>query len=151
MKKIYLVLDNIRSALNTGAIFRTADGLNVSEVILVGITPRPPHAQISKTALDAQKQVAWKHFKDRQEAIEYLNEKNTEIICVEITKDAKSYFEEEYSDNIALVFGHELTGVSLEFLNASIRQVYIPMLGSKKSLNVATTVGIVTSFVRFIA
>lgn len=151
MKKIYLVLDNVRSAHNVGAIFRTADGLGVNEVILVGITPRPPHAKLEKTALDAQKTVPWKFFKERSEALEYLKNAKVDIVSVELTKNASKYYEATYSNNLALVFGHELTGVSLDFLNNSKLQVYIPMLGKKISLNVATTVGIIASYVRFIA
>lgn len=151
MKNITLVLDNVRSALNVGAIFRTCDGLGVDELILTGITPYPPHEKLMKTALGAQDMVKWQYFKTNTEAIEYCTAQKLQFYAVEITENAKSYFKVEFSNRVALVMGHEITGVSMEFLQAAIETVCIPMQGQKESLNVATTTGIITSHLRFTA
>lgn len=151
MRKITIVLDNVRSGLNVGAIFRTAEGLGVQEIVLVGISPHPPHKEIEKTALQADKMVNWKYFKTIQEAVEYLEVKKTEIIAVELTEDASEYTKTEYSNDVAIIFGHEITGVSIDFLKNAQKTIMIPMQGKKKSLNIATTVGIITSHIRFSA
>lgn len=151
MKNITVILDNVRSALNVGAIFRTCEGLGVSELLLTGITPYPPHNKLLKTALGAQDMVPWQYFKTNQEAIEYCNAQHIELYAIEITDDAQEYFTVEYPDNVAIVMGHEITGVSMDFIQAATQTIYIPMQGKKESLNVATTTGIISSHLRFTA
>jgi tRNA G18 (ribose-2'-O)-methylase SpoU len=149
MKEVYVVLDNVRSALNVGAIFRTCEGLGVKQLLLTGISPYPPHNKLNKTALGTTDWVNWKYFKTNESCINYLESNNIPIIIVEVMNDSVPYFELNFPDKVALVFGHEITGVSSIFLKKSQEHVYIPMQGKKESLNVATTVGIIISHVTF--
>lgn len=144
MREVVVVLDNVRSAHNVGAIFRTCDGAGVKKIYLCGITPFPPHPKIVKTAIGAENFVEWEHFKNTSTAIERLKHEDYKIVCVEQTENAVDYFEASYPQKIALVFGHELTGVSLEAINSSNAHIMLRMRGKKKSLNVSTTVGIIT-------
>lgn len=148
MREIIIVLDNIRSALNVGAILRTADGLGVNEVIICGISPTPDHPKVFKTSLGAENYVKWTYEKDILAQLKHLKKQNYQIISVEQTKESKNLYQTKFGEKVALVFGHEITGVSIDAINISDLCVEIPMLGKKNSFNVATTVGIVTSFVR---
>jgi tRNA G18 (ribose-2'-O)-methylase SpoU len=144
MKFPYIVvLDNVRSALNVGAIFRTCDGAGASKLYLCGITPYPPHNKIPKTALGAIDYVEWERAGSTAEVIAKLKDEGYKCVGVEQTANSKLFNEVEYSGKIALVFGHEITGVSTEILNMCEEKVIVPMYGRKESLNVATTVGIV--------
>lgn len=138
---IYVVLDNIRSALNVGAIFRTCDAANVDKLLLCGITAYPPHNRIPKTALGATESVDWKHYQDSNEAINQCV--NTTVVSVELTDDAINYWDYTFRKPTAVVFGNEITGISEEVLDRSDAVIKVPMFGKKESLNVATTVGIV--------
>jgi len=138
-----VVLDNIRSALNVGAIFRTCDGAGASKLYLCGITPYPPHNKIPKTALGAVEYVEWERDDDTIEVIKRLKEDGYTIVAVEQTEGAQIFNQVEYKEKTALVFGHEITGVSKEVLDICDVKVIVPMYGRKESLNVATTVGIV--------
>lgn len=139
---LIIVLEDIRSALNVGAIFRTADAAGVEELILSGITPYPPHPRIPKTALGASENVNWQHHTDIEQTIKYLKEKRYQIIAVEMHKKAVNIYEQEFPLKTALVFGNEITGVSSKVIAEANKIVSIPMLGMKESLNVATSVGI---------
>jgi tRNA G18 (ribose-2'-O)-methylase SpoU len=146
-----LVLDNIRSTHNVGAIFRTAEGAGVSEIILVGITPSPidrfgrERSDVAKAAVGAQLLVSWKYFESSSEAIEYLHERVDTIIALEQTAQAvdyKSLAPLEDASHSALVVGNEIDGVSDELLQAAHHHCEIPMQGEKESLNVSTACGI---------
>lgn len=137
----YVILDNIRSALNVGAIFRTCDAANVEKLMLCGITAYPPHNRIPKTALGATESVSWEHFDSTLSAIEQC--KDATIISVELTNNAVNFWNYQFTKPTAIVFGNEITGVSKEILEKSDAIVKVPMFGKKESLNVATTVGIV--------
>jgi 23S rRNA (guanosine2251-2'-O)-methyltransferase len=139
-----IVLDNIRSALNVGAIFRTCDGAGVSKLYLCGITPYPPHNRIPKTALGASEYVEWERFPNTIELLQKLKEEGYTLVSVEQTPNSKPYFEVEYPEKTALIFGHEISGVNDEVVNLSDIQVEVPMFGQKNSLNVATTAGILS-------
>jgi tRNA G18 (ribose-2'-O)-methylase SpoU len=139
-----IVLDNIRSALNVGAIFRTCDAAGISKLYLTGISPSPPHKKIPKTALGAIEMVHWEYKDDTLELIKELKKQGNEIISVELTEQAQNYWDYRYSKPTTLVFGNEISGVSNEILSLSDTTVYVPMYGQKESLNVATTVGITT-------
>lgn len=149
MKEIIVILDNIRSALNVGAIFRTCEGAGVSRIILGGITPYPPHPKIKKTALGADEFVPFEHKQNLLKQIEALKEDGFEIISIEESKESTSFFEYEFSDKIAFVFGHEITGVSMEVQDLSDSILELPMMGQKRSLNVATVAGITIYNARF--
>jgi tRNA G18 (ribose-2'-O)-methylase SpoU len=138
---VVVVLDNIRSALNVGAIFRTCDATNIQKLCLCGITAYPPHSRIPKTALGATESVPWKHYKTTKDAL--LTIKNTTIVSVELTSNATNLWDYQFRPNTALVFGNEISGISKEILKKSDAVVKIPMFGSKKSLNIATSCGIV--------
>ena len=141
---ITIILDNIRSALNVGAIFRTCDAVNVENLFLCGITAYPPHNRIPKTALGAIETVPWKYFNSTLDAIETIRQCNdVTIISVEITADATSIWEYGFRPPWAFIFGHEISGISDKILEISDATVKIPMFGKKKSMNVATSTGIV--------
>lgn len=139
---IKVLLEDIRSAFNVGSIFRTSDAAGIEELILTGITPYPPHNRIPKTALGATETVNWKYIPDKISAVEYCGQ-TTEIIGVEITETATSYFDCDFKKPTTLVFGNEITGVSEELLRKCKKVVKIPMYGTKHSLNIATSYGIV--------
>ncbi|BCX13874.1 MAG: RNA methyltransferase [Candidatus Dojkabacteria bacterium] len=149
MKDIFVILDNIRSALNVGAIFRTCEGLGVKKIFLTGITPYPPHKKLQKTALGATEWVEWEYFKQNEDCINKLQSLNIPIITAEITKNSVPFHKFKYPDKLGIVFGHEITGVSLSFLTNSLGTVHIPMQGQKESLNVATSAGIIISHIIF--
>lgn len=141
--KIYVVLDNIRSAYNVGSIFRTSDGAGDCEILVCGISPTPEHNKVAKTSLGSTESVAWKYFKTTQEALEYLKEKKVPIYSIEITPSAKEYTNVKYPQEVAVVLGHETEGVNRRVLELSDEQIFVPMHGKKESLNVATVAGIV--------
>jgi len=144
MSKIIL-LDNIRSMQNVGAIFRNADGSGFDKLILTGYTPTPPRWDISKTALWAQSWIDWEYFEDSLEVIKDLKEKWYKIYSVELTDDAIDYKKlfEEKNNKIVLIMWNEVSWVSKELLDLSDKKVIIPMRGKKESLNVSVAAGIV--------
>lgn len=148
MREIVVVLDNIRSALNTGAILRTADGAAVKMVYLCGVTPETTHFKIAKTALGAEFKIPTKHVSTTAQAIDELKVAGYTVIAIEQTPRATMLNQTELPQKIAFIFGHEAGGVSHEVLENSDQHIQLPMLGSKNSLNVATTVGIVLYYVR---
>jgi tRNA G18 (ribose-2'-O)-methylase SpoU len=139
---LIIMLENIRSALNVGAIFRTADAVGAKQLLLCGITPYPPHPRIPKTALGATENVEWHHYDNIENAINYLKEMEYQIIAVEKTNQAQNIYNFSFPDKTALVFGNEINGVSYKIIQVANQTIQIPMLGIKESLNVATTVGI---------
>lgn len=138
-----VVLDNIRSALNVGSVFRTCDGLAISKLILVGIAARPPHKEINKTAIGATKSVEWIYHETIETALQELSLTH-EIVGVEQTDDSVALQEYKIPERpLALVFGHEIEGVSdaaLPYLDTAIE---VPQFGTKHSLNVGVCAGIV--------
>ncbi len=149
--KIILVLDNIRSVHNVGAMFRTAEAAGVDEIVLVGITPAPvdrfgrERSDLAKSAVGAQTMVPWKQFPETVDAITYLQESGTDMVCLEITDSSVDYKSIPVPDGLvpfALIVGNENTGVSDQWLNAADMVCHIPMAGEKESLNVSTSCGI---------
>ena len=146
--RVVVVLDNIRSLYNTGSILRTADGAGVERVMLCGITPRPDQGgkqrrAIAKTALGAEDVVPWEYEPDVQVALTRLAAAGYQIVAVETSPDAVSVFDWTPAWPVCLVFGHEKDGVSPELESHIDTVVRIPMLGQKRSLNVATAAGVV--------
>lgn len=145
----YLILENIRSAYNVGAMFRTADGAGVDKVFLVGYTPTPLdrfarlQPEIKKTSLGASETIPWEHFAEPQQLIEQLQEAGCAIVPVEQTASAVSLQDFVVPANVAYVVGNEVTGVAKDFLTAADTIVEIPMLGEKESLNVSVAAGII--------
>ena len=140
-----IVLDNVRSMSNVGSVFRSADAFLAESIYLCGITGIPPHPEIRKTALDATESVAWKYFKKTIEAITELKSEGYRIIGIEQAEEAISLNDFLPEENIkyALVFGHEVNGVDQEIINICDHVIEIPQLGTKHSLNIAVSAGIV--------
>lgn len=147
-KNIVIILDNIRSVHNVGAILRTADGAGVSEVILCGITPTPEHKKVHKTALNAEEYINWKYFKNTEEAINYVRSNGYTIYSIEQDENSKDINQIEIMNKSAFLFGNEITGVSPSTKQLSDFIVELPMNGKKNSLNVSTCVGIVTYYAK---
>lgn len=145
MEKIML-LENIRSMQNVGAIFRNADGAWFSKLLLTWHTPTPPRWDISKTALGAQNTVDWEYFEDTSWVLWELKKQWFEIYWVELTPEAMDYrqlFFEKYEKNICLVVGNEVAGVTQKTLDFCDKHIIIPMKWHKESLNVSVAAGIV--------
>jgi len=136
------VLDDIRSLWNVGSIFRTADGCGVRKLWLAGITGTPPRAEITKTALGAEEQVAWDYRANVLEAIEQACSEGYEPVVVEAGEGSEGVGEFTWPQRPCLVLGNEATGVSPLVLAACERRVSIPMCGVKESFNVAVAFGI---------
>jgi tRNA G18 (ribose-2'-O)-methylase SpoU len=140
-----VVLDNVRSLNNVGSIFRTADAFIVEAVWLCGITATPPHREIHKTALGATESVEWQYRESAAAAAMELKELGYRIISVEQADEAVPLdtFELKKGEKYALVFGHEIRGVSEEVVEISDSCIEIPQFGTKHSFNVAVSAGIV--------
>jgi tRNA G18 (ribose-2'-O)-methylase SpoU len=145
----YLVLENIRSAYNVGAMFRTADGAGVDKIFLVGYTPTPidrfarVQPEIKKTSLGASESVPWEHFAEPEPLVQYLQSLPCAIVAVEQTKDSRLIQNFTVPENVAYIMGNEVAGVSREFCAAADTIIEIPMLGEKESLNVSVAAGVV--------
>ncbi|NND78293.1 MAG: RNA methyltransferase [Maribacter sp.] len=142
---LIVILDNIRSLNNIGSVFRTADAFLVEKIYLCGITARPPHKDIRKTALGATESVAWQYRKDTLDLVLELKKEGCQVVAIEQTEDALmlNEFSTESGLKYALVFGNEVKGVSQEVVNASDKVLEIPQYGTKHSLNIAVSAGIV--------
>lgn len=140
-----IVLDNVRSHSNVGSVFRTADSFLTECIYLCGITARPPHRDIQKTALGATESVGWKYFGNTTEAIKELKSKGYKIVGIEQTEGSLSLgdFVTEPGMKYALVFGHEVNGVDQAVINECDFVVEIPQFGTKHSFNIAVSAGIV--------
>jgi 23S rRNA (guanosine2251-2'-O)-methyltransferase len=142
---LVIVLDNIRSQHNIGSVFRTADAFRAEALYLCGITATPPHREIQKTALGATESVHWAYFEHTPLAIEKLKAEGYCIIAVEQT-DASillNNFVPEKGKKYALVFGNEVHGVAQDVVNTCDLSLEIPQFGTKHSLNIAVSAGIV--------
>lgn len=140
---VIVVLDNIRSLNNIGSIFRSCDAFRIEKLILCGISTPPPHRDIHKSALGAELSVAWNYFEHTTDAIADLKSRGFQVFAVEQTTMSISLKDFKSSGPVALVFGHEIHGVSPEVLAVCEAAIEIPQYGTKHSLNVAVSVGIV--------
>ena len=142
---ICIVLDNVRSLNNIGSVFRTADAFLIEKIYLCGITATPPHKDIHKTALGATDSVAWEHRESTLELLEELREEGYTSLAVEQAENAVMLndFKVEENKKYALIFGNEVKGVSQEVVSASDLVLEIPQYGTKHSLNISVSVGIV--------
>ena len=138
-----LILHNIRSRFNVGAIFRTADAAGISKIYLCGITPAPPHPKIDKVALGAEKTIPFEKYHRTSDIIKKLKKQKYSVVALEQSKKSMSYFKLNPKYPLALVVGNEVRGLPLSILNKCDRVVEIPMHGKKESLNVAVATGIV--------
>ena len=142
---IVLVLDNIRSAHNVGSAFRTADSFKIDKVWLCGICAVPPSAEIHKSALGAEDSVEWEHVDDTMEAIDALKTEGYIIASAEQTVDSVMLdtFVPEKGKKYAIVFGNEVAGVRQDVVDASDMVLEIPQFGTKHSLNVSVSMGVI--------
>ncbi len=142
---VVVVLDNVRSAQNVGAFFRTSDAFAIERVVLCGITPTPPSRDIHKTALGAELTVEWQHADSAVEAVEQLKEDGYKALCVEQVEGAVMLDELQVDCNsrYALIFGNEVAGVAQEVVDLCDGAIEIPQVGTKHSLNVSVAGGVV--------
>jgi 23S rRNA (guanosine2251-2'-O)-methyltransferase len=152
-REVYVMLDNVRSALNVGSIFRTSDGAGVAKILLVGYTPTPidrfgrTQAEIKKTSLGASDTMSWEQLTDEgaQATLTHLKSKGFHIVAVEqSSKSIPLYdFHPQNYQKICYIFGNEIDGVNKTLMELSDTILEIPMAGVKESLNVGVSVGIV--------
>jgi tRNA G18 (ribose-2'-O)-methylase SpoU len=141
---LVVVLDNVRSLHNVGSVFRTSDAFRVEAVYLCGITATPPQAEIHKTALGAEDSVAWKYFENTLDAVRELRSQGYHIAAVEQAENSRMLHDFRWEDpKYAIVLGNEVHGVAQEVMDACDSCLEIPQYGTKHSLNVSVTAGIV--------
>jgi len=142
---VTVVLDNVRSEMNVGSVFRTADAFLIERICLCGITPCPPKAEIHKTALGAEESVAWQYYPTTIEAVDLLKREGYTICSIEQVHDSVSLeqFVIHEGQKLAIVMGNEVKGVSQEVVDASDLCVEIPQHGTKHSLNISCCAAIV--------
>lgn len=142
---VIILLDNVRSLHNVGAAFRTGDAFLIEKIILCGITGTPPNREITKTALGATETVAWEHFPNVEDAVKKLKNEGYKIISIEQAEPSTQLdqFIPKENTKYVFVFGNEVFGVSDEVLELTDECIEIPQYGTKHSLNVSVTVGII--------
>lgn len=142
---LIVVLDNIRSLHNVGSVFRTSDAFSIKAVYLCGITAKPPHREIQKTALGATESVEWKYFETTQDALKQLEEDKAILVGVEQVEGSipLNQFVPQKDTSYALIFGNEVKGVGQDILDKCTIFLEIPQNGTKHSLNVSVSAGVV--------
>ncbi len=142
---LVVVLDHVRSLYNVGSVFRTADAFRLSGVYLCGITACPPHPEIHKTALGAEDSVMWQHFERTEDALEALRQEGYTLLAVEQCEGSTmiQHFEPERNKKYAVVLGNEVKGVQQQVVDSCDGCLEIPQFGTKHSMNVSVTAGIV--------
>ncbi|MEM9327863.1 MAG: RNA methyltransferase [Bacteroidota bacterium] len=143
--KVVIVLDNIRSMHNIGAAFRTSDAFRVQEILLTGISATPPHREIHKTALGATDSVKWSYWQETKEALEALRSQGYELLAIEQAEQSQSLtdFQPIQDKSYAFIFGNEVFGVEEAAMQMVDSTLEIPQYGTKHSLNVSVSVGVV--------
>ena len=142
---LVVVLDNVRSLHNVGSVFRTGDAFRIQGIMLCGITATPPNAEIHKTALGAEDVVEWKHFDSTEDAVNLLRAQGFRIFSIELCEGsiALQDFVTRPGERYAVVLGNEVKGVQQTIVDASDGAIEIPQFGTKHSLNVSVTAGMV--------
>lgn len=142
---LIIILDNIRSLNNIGSVFRTSDAFLIEKIYLCGITATPPHKDIHKTALGSTETVAWEYVEDTKTLVEKLKTEGIKICSIEQAENATMLndFTPNPDTTYALVFGNEVKGVAQEVVSASDLVIEIPQYGTKHSLNISVSVGVV--------
>jgi len=142
---IIVILDNIRSLNNIGSVFRTSDAFLIEKIYLCGITAKPPHRDINKTALGATETVEWEHQEDTLSVVKKLQAEKVEVFAVEQVENSimLNDFKVNKEQKIAVVFGNEVEGVQQEVVNQCNGSIEIPQLGTKHSLNISVSCGVV--------
>jgi tRNA G18 (ribose-2'-O)-methylase SpoU len=140
---VVAVLDNIRSLHNVGSVFRSADAFAIEAVYLCGITARPPHREIHKTALGATETVSWYYFEKTTHCLQQLSNEGYELVGIEQTDESIALHQFLPAGKTALIFGNEVDGISDEALSLCSKAVELPQAGTKHSLNVSVCAGII--------
>ncbi|QYA24296.1 RNA methyltransferase [Gramella sp. MT6] len=142
---IIVILDNVRSLNNIGSVFRTADAFLIQKIYLCGITAQPPHKDIQKTALGATETVSWEYVEDSIELVEKLKKEGIKVYSIEQAEGSVMLndFKPASETTCAVVFGNEVKGVQQKVVSASDGVIEIPQLGSKHSLNISVSTGVV--------
>ena len=142
---LIIILDNIRSLNNIGSVFRTADAFLIEKIYLCGITAKPPHKDIQKTALGATDSVAWEYAENTLDVIKKLKSQGVFIASIEQAQESVSLEDFKTSPNqkYAIVMGHEVKGVQQQVVSESDGVIEIPQYGTKHSLNIAVSCGVV--------
>jgi tRNA G18 (ribose-2'-O)-methylase SpoU len=142
---IIIILDNIRSLNNIGSVFRTSDAFLVEKIYLCGITAKPPHKDIHKTALGSTETVSWEYFENTLEIVEKLKSENVIVASIEQAEHAimLNDFKPKANQKYALIFGNEVKGVSQQVVSNSDLILEIPQFGTKHSLNISVSAGVV--------
>ena len=142
---VVLVLDNVRSLNNVGSAFRTADSFLLENLFLCGVTGTPPNAEIEKTALGATESMGWRHFKSTKEAVLELKQNGYKVYAIEQVEKSiyLQNFKYQKDEKIGIVFGNEVYGVEQEVIDVCDGSIEIPQLGTKHSLNISVSIGIV--------
>ena len=142
---IVVVLDHVRSLYNVGSVFRSSDAFRIEGVVLCGITARPPHPEIHKTALGAEESVSWKYFERTEDAVAWLKEQGYIVLAIEQCEGSTMLqdFERQPGRKYAVVLGNEVKGVQQQVVDMCDGCLEIPQYGTKHSLNVSVTAGIV--------
>ncbi|PIB36643.1 RNA methyltransferase [Reichenbachiella sp. 5M10] len=143
--QVIVVLDNVRSLNNVGSAFRTSDAFNIEKIYLCGITGKPPHRDIHKTALGATDSMAWEHVSNTVELVEQLQADGWTVLAVEQVEGATRLdkFEPAVGGKYCFIFGNEVFGVEQDVVSASDGCLEIPQFGTKHSLNISVTIGVV--------
>lgn len=141
---LVVVLDGVRSLYNVGSVFRTADAFRLAGIVLCGITATPPHPEIHKTALGAEDSVSWKYFEDTMQAVEWLRKEGYTLLAIEQCEGSTLLPEFTIEQSkYAVILGNEVKGVQQQVVDACDGCLEIPQFGTKHSLNVSVTAGIV--------
>ena len=142
---LIVILDNVRSLNNIGSVFRTSDAFRISHIYLCGITATPPHKDIQKTALGSTDAVDWSYAKDTFEVVKNLQKQNVKVMAIEQAENAQMLhdFTPQKNTTYAVVFGHEVKGVAQQVVNQCDGVIEIPQFGTKHSLNIAVSCGVV--------
>ncbi len=140
-----IVLDNVRSSYNVGSVFRTADAFLCEKIFLCGISAKPPHKEINKTALGATESVDWEYFSDTSEVVKLLKNQGFTIVAVEQVENAVMLndFIPEKNKKYAFIFGHEVKGIDQKIVDMADFGLEIPQFGTKHSLNISVSVGVI--------
>jgi len=141
--ELAIVCQSVAYPVNVGSIFRIADALDVTEVVLTGITPTPPHHTISKVGRDKDRRVAWRYVDRPEAALEDLKAKGFWIAALEVTDECQSYYTTDFPQKVALVLGNEDHGVTRACLALCDAAVFVPMYGKGRSLNVHVSLAVV--------
>lgn len=142
---VIVVLDNVRSMNNIGSVFRTSDAFLIEKIYLCGITAKPPHKDIHKTALGATESVEWEYYKETNQALDEIKRRGYKLMAIEQAEGSSKLGERifEKNEKLAVIFGHEVRGVQQSVVDHCDEVLEIPQFGTKHSLNISVCAGVV--------